>query len=211
MQAPGVIAPDQEGRQRIVRVAFPLFVAHGFQAVSMQDVADAAGIHKATLYHYFRDKEDLFSAVVETGLLASRDETAAEIARGGTPAEQLTRVAVRLFAQSESDVGRFMTDAYERLSPERRARVFSEPVMPWGLLERIVAGAIERGDLPPIDPRFAVTTFFGMVWGQTLARRLAWQNGPLDASLASALVRVLFAGLQDAPLTKPAPRPAGDR
>ena len=63
--------PAIRGRGRVLREARVLFTAQGYAAVSMQQIADAAAMNKATLYHHFRDKEDLFVAVMaeEFGLL----------------------------------------------------------------------------------------------------------------------------------------------
>lgn len=52
-------------RERIVRAAGELFVAHGYAGVSMEDVLTAVGGSKATLYRYFADKNTLFRASVE--------------------------------------------------------------------------------------------------------------------------------------------------
>ena len=57
-------AADISGRGRILREARLLFTAQGYAAVSMQQIADAAVVNKATLYHHFRDKEDLFLSVM---------------------------------------------------------------------------------------------------------------------------------------------------
>ena len=47
---------ELRGRARVVQQARELFLAQGYAAVSMQQIADAVGVNKATLYHYFRDK-----------------------------------------------------------------------------------------------------------------------------------------------------------
>ena len=57
-------AADVSGRGRILREARLLFTALGYAAVSMQQIADAAAVNKATLYHHFRDKEELFLSVM---------------------------------------------------------------------------------------------------------------------------------------------------
>jgi AcrR family transcriptional regulator len=194
-----LVGTETDGRLRIVQAARPLFMEHGYQAVSMQQIADATGIHKATLYHHYRDKDALFAAVVESVLIELRDDVMTEIARHATPAEQLTGVIVQSFARSGTDLGRFLSDAYEHLSPERRKEVFTTTRMPWAPVEQIVGEAIARGDLPDIDPGFAVSCFFGLVWGQTWTRKMEWRSAPLDEALASDLVRVLFTGLQTAP------------
>ena len=42
-----------------------MFLAQGFDAASMNDIARAAGVSKGTLYVYFDNKEALFEAIVE--------------------------------------------------------------------------------------------------------------------------------------------------
>jgi AcrR family transcriptional regulator len=57
---------DEESakRQQIVDGAREVFLAQGFDAASMNDIARAAGVSKGTLYVYFKDKEQLFEAIV---------------------------------------------------------------------------------------------------------------------------------------------------
>ncbi len=62
-----VPAVDEESakRRQIIEGARAVFLAQGFDAASMNDIARAAGVSKGTLYVYFRHKEDLFEAIVE--------------------------------------------------------------------------------------------------------------------------------------------------
>ena len=53
-------------RLRLARASVDLFAAKGFARVSMRAAAEALGVSTGTLYHYFRDKADLFDAVVTT-------------------------------------------------------------------------------------------------------------------------------------------------
>ena len=59
--------PEDESakRRQIVEGARGVFLAQGFDAASMNDIARAAGVSKGTLYVYFKHKEDLFEAIVE--------------------------------------------------------------------------------------------------------------------------------------------------
>jgi AcrR family transcriptional regulator len=52
-------------RQRLLDAAIRLFTKHGFAGTSLQMIADELGITKAAVYHYFRTREDLLTAVVE--------------------------------------------------------------------------------------------------------------------------------------------------
>ena len=57
-------ADDSAKRRQIVQGARSIFLARGFDAASMSDIAKAAGVSKGTLYVYFDNKEQLFEAIV---------------------------------------------------------------------------------------------------------------------------------------------------
>lgn len=57
-------AHDSAKRRQILHGARLVFLKHGFEGASMNDIAKAAGVSKGTLYVYFEDKERLFAAIV---------------------------------------------------------------------------------------------------------------------------------------------------
>jgi len=60
-----VEAEDESAKRRqIVEGARAMFLSRGFDAASMADIAKAAGVSKGTLYVYFKDKDELFAAIV---------------------------------------------------------------------------------------------------------------------------------------------------
>jgi AcrR family transcriptional regulator len=63
------IAPDTSGemttKERIFSVAIDLFAQKGFDAVSLREIAEAAGIRKATLYYYFTTKDEILEKIFE--------------------------------------------------------------------------------------------------------------------------------------------------
>jgi TetR/AcrR family fatty acid metabolism transcriptional regulator len=61
----GVLPAKQEA---LVRHAYKLFAAKGLQRVTMQDIADAAGVSKAIIVYYFKTKEDLVLRTMEWAL-----------------------------------------------------------------------------------------------------------------------------------------------
>jgi len=67
LERPIIATADEESakRRQIVEGAHAVFLARGFDAASMNDIARAAGVSKGTLYVYFKDKEQLFEAIVE--------------------------------------------------------------------------------------------------------------------------------------------------
>ncbi len=57
---------DLSTRERIIEAAGKLFHADGIRAVSVDAVAEKAGLTKRTLYYHFRSKDDLIAAYLET-------------------------------------------------------------------------------------------------------------------------------------------------
>jgi AcrR family transcriptional regulator len=185
-----------DGRLRIVRAAYPLFVERGYDAVSMQEIADAVPIHKATLYHHFQNKDDLFLAVVRMGMTRRHAQVEQFIREGGSTADQLTKVALLAFRDSQSEFGRLMTDARMRISEDQQQQLVERCSDPWTLYEGIFASAIETGELPEVDPTLAATMFVGLIHGQTWSIRTGRIESPLDEDRARLLVDTLFGGLQ---------------
>src|ERR1700723_4712191 len=62
---PATTDDDSAKRRQIIDGARAVFLAKGFDAASMNDIARAAGVSKGTLYVYFKHKEELFEAIVE--------------------------------------------------------------------------------------------------------------------------------------------------
>lgn len=66
LQSPPAEAEDDNlKRRQIVDGARRVFLARGFDAASMADIAKEAGVSKGTLYVYFKNKEELFGAIVQ--------------------------------------------------------------------------------------------------------------------------------------------------
>src|SRR5436190_1557994 len=52
-------------RRKLLRVGRDLFTRNGFSDVPTEEIVRRAGVTRGALYHHFRDKRDLFAAVVE--------------------------------------------------------------------------------------------------------------------------------------------------
>src|ERR1700736_2127876 len=59
----------KEARPReLIQAALEVFVEHGYAATRIETIGERAGVSKGTAYLYFRDKEELFEAVVRDTL-----------------------------------------------------------------------------------------------------------------------------------------------
>src|SRR5215217_7131778 len=114
---------EHDGRERVLREAHSMFLTRGFAEVSMQQIADAAGMTKASLYYHFRDKEDLFGHVVHHEAQRLLGGLAAEISGTGSFHDQLMRITLYLFSAIRSDIGRLMSDAQRHISEKSQRRI----------------------------------------------------------------------------------------
>jgi AcrR family transcriptional regulator len=78
-----------ERRRQLIEAGSALFAEYAFEEISMRQIAEAAGISKPLLYHYFPSKLELFKAAVAES--AAELQRLIEPAGAGTPLEQLTR------------------------------------------------------------------------------------------------------------------------
>jgi AcrR family transcriptional regulator len=75
--------PDLETRRKaeILSAAAPVFAAAGFANADVQDIADAVGVGKGTVYRYFPTKEALFLATVEKVVADSTSDPVDQVAK----------------------------------------------------------------------------------------------------------------------------------
>ena len=108
-------SPDSKpGRERILEHARALFLERGYVDVSMREIAEAANLRKASIYHHFADKEALFTAIVMEEVVSSRARLAESIVGLTALPERLEELAFTHF----SNPG---------LAPARRASSFALP------------------------------------------------------------------------------------
>ena len=186
------IATEVSGRSRILREARLLFTAHGYAAVSMQQIADAAAVNKATLYHHFRDKEDLFVSVMVEQFRRLAGSVGAVIAAGGTLRDQLQRVAAHIFTSRQSDFGRLAADLRDNVSGPRRSELMDRCAPPWEQISLAVERAIASGEVRDVDPDLIARLFFAMVgsqiWWSDIGARYPEPDGLLAATIADLLL-----------------------
>jgi AcrR family transcriptional regulator len=77
-----------ERRRQLIDAGSALFAQHAFEEISMRQIAEAAGVSKALLYHYFPNKIELFKAAIEES--ANELRGIIEPNGHGPPIEQLS-------------------------------------------------------------------------------------------------------------------------
>lgn len=180
--------------ESLTDVAFAVFAERGFDAASMDDVARAAGITKASIYHHVSGK----AALLERGLTRALDALFAILdepaAQAGSPRERLAAILQRVAETAMAMLPEVSVlfrvrgnSEVERRAMERR-RQFDASVT-----ELVRAGQADgslRGD---IDAALLVRLMFGMSNSVVEWYR---PGGRADAGrIAEAISAVIFSGL----------------
>ncbi|KMO19285.1 TetR/AcrR family transcriptional regulator [Methylobacterium platani] len=167
---------------RIVAVATELFMAHGFDATSIDAVAQGAGVSKPTLYARYRDKRALFAAVLEERI---RDWLAPLSAAAEAQAvEGATREAAAVLdALSRTLLARVQAPGAAALNrcivaqalhfPELARLAYEEG---WLRGVRAVAHLLEvlaaQGQIAADDPEVAADLFLNLILGKASRQAL---------------------------------------
>ena len=201
----------QATRQRIADTARDLFAAHGFEAVTVAQIADGADVSEATVFIYFPTKEDLFysrlEAFEEELLAAVRDRADGESVLAAFRAFLLDRRGVFALDAPGGDeaateqlraVTRVITESPALLARERQ--VFSRYA---DTLAGLIAGeaGASAGD---ITPRAVANALLGVhralidhVRARALAGATAAEIGPDVRAQAERAFAQLERGLGD--------------
>ena len=97
----------QQTRGEIIRAAFELFGRHGYEEVSMDSVAAAAGVSRATLFNYFPQKELILREIAAARVEKLKTILAEFAVSGKTPCfEDIVELILRLCEENARIVGK---------------------------------------------------------------------------------------------------------
>jgi AcrR family transcriptional regulator len=112
-------------REQILARAARLFAKRGYTATSMNEVADACGVSKPSLYHYFRDKHQLLAEIAEAHIArleALVDDVAAESHAPEARVRRLIAAFLAVYAGAQAE-HRVLTEDVRFLQPADRRRI----------------------------------------------------------------------------------------
>jgi AcrR family transcriptional regulator len=193
-----------EDRPReICAAALEVFAEKGFAAAKLDEIARRAGISKGTLYLYFKDKEDLFRAVIRDTVAPNIATIRDVVDAADIPFAQVVGMLLPRFAEiaTRVPIGAVakMVIGESRNFPEL-AKVYYDLVVSQAiaLLSGLIEKAQARGEVRPGDPRLHAMSLMGpmlmgLLWRETLQPAGA---APIDVvALARQHSETVLAGL----------------
>ena len=113
---------EREARkQRILDGALNVFKANGIEGATMDHIAQESGFGKATLYYYFKSKEDVFSEILEAGWKNIWESLEPIIADQGSPRNSFIKLLIKIaeIAQARPGLFEFLFNAPKTIKLEK--------------------------------------------------------------------------------------------
>jgi AcrR family transcriptional regulator len=192
--------------QRLRRVAIELFALRGFHGTGIRDLAEAAGLSSATLYHYMGTKEELLASIMREGLhrlIAAGERTAAA---HESPVDRLSvLVQLHVITHAERSLEtRVVDDEMRALTEERRTEIVELRDRYEHLWQQAIDDGRAAGVFHVREPKVARLALLEMCGG--IAR---WYTPTGSLALDDLALRYTEMALGLLGAAGPPPRPSG--
>jgi AcrR family transcriptional regulator len=187
---------DPKTRGRLIRAAVQVFDKKGYDAASVREIVELAGVSKPALYYHFGSKEGLLKAILVEGAREFDTTMARAVGRPGSTRERITALCedlYGLFAQNLSFVR--VTHAVflgpTDIAPDFDFRVYEQSVE--RALEQIAREGQAAGDVTSASPTDIAMAVLGVV-SAVASRQLHPRMEPVGSDRLRTLLDLVFAG-----------------
>ncbi|MGA2820504.1 MAG: TetR/AcrR family transcriptional regulator [Anaerolineales bacterium] len=151
-------------REQILAAAAQIFREKGYQATSMQDIADAVHLQKGSLYHHVRSKEEILVTLLDRAL-DLLIESMEEVLHSALSPEDKLQAAMRAYADNiavHSDLAAVFLLEYRNLSPRYRNRHVARRDRFEGLWRDLIREGIRKGAFQKTDEKLVALAILGV-------------------------------------------------
>lgn len=158
---------SQERRAAIVAAAIELFAAKGFRGTTTRELAARVGVTEPVLYQHFRDKSELYSAIIETKAKEGSEKFAhlLRYAEGEDDRRFLTALAELILGRYQDDPALIRLVLFSGLEGHELADLFvrNQVLKFYEMVTGYIRRRIGQGAFRPMDPMIAARGFIGMI------------------------------------------------
>ena len=195
----------RERHRGVLETAARLICEKGYEAASVQDIADACGLTKAGLYYYIRSKEDLLLEIQNYGMDIFEERVLLPVLNIADPVERLKACMeknIHLVTEGWSKEVTIILHEHETLTGAARAQINARKKRYVHFLESSFEEAMREGRIRKVEPRVAAFSFLGMIlWIYKWFR----PEGKLKSEqIAREMQDLFFGGLVVAKAKRPA-------
>ncbi len=152
-------------KQAILDAAQALLVQYGYAGLSMRELALASGLAKATIYHYFQDKEEIFRQVLERDMRNVHEHIAAAVDKEENALPKLRAFVYTHFSLLHERRTTIMSVMREL---GKNKELFHDVMcthrnMHLAPLMNIIQQGIDEGIFRPMNVEYTTYSLFGMI------------------------------------------------
>jgi AcrR family transcriptional regulator len=188
--------PEIGMREQILSTAKHLFIQHGYHGLSMREIAEAVGVTKAALYYHFKDKEELFLAILDLYLnetsnaidhiLTEPGSSTGKIRMFveyilGQPADQ--RAIIRLASQEMSQLSLPVRKSFDEVYHEKFVNK----------IKAMLRSGMENGEFRLMQPEVATWALLGIMYPYFYPAHTG--NTPLPAETIHEITTIYLNGI----------------
>lgn len=151
-------------RADIIQAAAQIFRKKGYHATSMQDIADAVNLQKASLYHHVENKQDILFTILEHALDLLIGDMRAVVDSDLSPEEKL-RLAMQVYMgrlTGDSDLATVLLLEHRSLERRLRSRHAQRRDRYEGLWRKIIEEGVHQGVFRQTDITIATFAIMGV-------------------------------------------------
>jgi len=156
---------DGGKRERILAAALEIFATQGFSNTTVQEIAERAGVGKGTFYTYFPTKEDVFTDLLNDGLIhmGQHIENKIQTLKGSVvKLRAILREQLRYFHDHQPLCRLIAREAWgHNDQPSALAQRIRTSYIK--MLQEVIDKGIKEGELRTLDSETAATALYGMV------------------------------------------------
>ncbi|MCK4422001.1 TetR/AcrR family transcriptional regulator [candidate division WOR-3 bacterium] len=187
----------EDKRELILKIARKLFARYGLKKTSVDDIASEAKIGKATIYYYFKSKQEIFKTVVDRELAILKDAIKEAISKEESPQGKLrVFVLTRISRMHELvNLNRVTRDIVTEMLPDLekvRESHFREEL---NIIKEILNEGVKKGVFKVRKIGLTALAMISALKG--LEYPWTMEGKPLDIEKSvDALLQILFAGIE---------------
>ncbi len=152
-------------REEILAAAAQIFGQKGYDATSMQDIAEAVNLQKASLYHHVTGKQEILADVLDRALDLFIDNMQA-VMRRPLPPDEMLRQAMQVYLTTilqERDLASVLLLEHRALEPELHARHIPRRDRFESLWRDLIQQGLDQGYYHAVEPAMAARALLGVM------------------------------------------------
>lgn len=191
--------PSPETRQRLLDVALDLFSRKGYAATSVRELVEAAGVTKPVLYYYFKNKEGLYIALIDSAIADFKKAAEQLLQKPGAVGERIRNYCMELFDifKERLAIARLIFSIY--YGPPQGAPFYDFDAIFSGMLNDISAmlsDGVKGGEMHAEDAEDAAWLVISAL-NTSMEESLCHSDAPrIDRERLGRMIELIFRGMR---------------